>query len=263
MDQLATSVPPCGACSGQRSGAFASWSADVMAIGRRMHFLHQSPAWAVPLGLPLAASWSTLNKVRDLTVLALQAYLASPKVRRTLRTKPGQKGFSLIELVVVIAILGILIAIALPNFLNVQKDAQINQAKNALATAVKECAVKSTRFDSDTFGQPGQTGGSSVVQSANANVKGYIIGTDQDIASVASSAAVPLALGDATTAGADSGKSCYDMQAFSEGAKLPHFSIAFDPTSGETTKECYIETASTYAEGCNGVTAGTPGAGTW
>jgi len=35
----------------------------------------------------------------------LQAYLQNPRTRRTLSRKPGEKGFSLIELVVVIAVL--------------------------------------------------------------------------------------------------------------------------------------------------------------
>ena len=66
-------------------------------------------------------------------------------MRARFKARTSFQGFSLIELVVVIAILGILIAIALPNFLNVQKDAKINQAKNALATIVKECNVANLR----------------------------------------------------------------------------------------------------------------------
>ena len=37
----------------------------------------------------------------------LQAYLNSPKARKTLSKKPGEEGFSLIELVVVVAVLAI------------------------------------------------------------------------------------------------------------------------------------------------------------
>ena len=68
----------------------------------------------------------------------LQAYLQNPRTQRALSRKPGEKGFSLIELVVVIAVLAVLTAIALPNFLNQTKKAAATEAKQQTSSIFKQ-----------------------------------------------------------------------------------------------------------------------------
>ena len=89
----------------------------------------------------------------------LQAYLQNPRTQRALNLKPGEKGFSLIELVVVIAVLAVLIVVALPNFQGVTDDAAAAAGKKYLADAFMECTVQRTRGKTGTYTIPTINGG--------------------------------------------------------------------------------------------------------
>jgi type IV pilus assembly protein PilA len=61
-----------------------------------------------------------------------------------------QKGFTLVELMIVIVIVGILSAVALPNFLSQTSKAKTTEARTLAASAAKEAQVAWT--------ESGQTG---------------------------------------------------------------------------------------------------------
>ena len=96
----------------------------------------------------------------------LENFLRSKKVQKTLATKPGEEGFSLVELVVVIAVLAILSAVAVPAFVGVQANARASAAKNGLVNGIKECVVRDADSQGTAFAD---------AQSFPGNYNGYTV----------------------------------------------------------------------------------------
>ncbi|MFZ9229916.1 MAG: type IV pilin protein, partial [Prochlorococcaceae cyanobacterium] len=76
------------------------------------------------------------------------ALLSKLNSKRSGKQNALQKGFTLVELMIVIVIVGILSAVALPNFLNQTSKAKATEAKTLAASAAKEAQVAWTESGS-------------------------------------------------------------------------------------------------------------------
>lgn len=104
--------------------------------------------------------------LRTRTQLALLNKLREKK-------NPLQKGFTLVELMIVVAVIGVLSAVALPNFLQARNAAAAGATVGSVLGLAKECA---TLAISDIGTVPSNAGGTTVSVSCNVD-GGTVAGT--------------------------------------------------------------------------------------
>ncbi|WP_305791055.1 type IV pilin protein [Synechococcus sp. UW69] len=82
-----------------------------------------------------------INNQNPLTMTSLNSKLQLAMLNRKKSRNPLEKGFTLVELMIVIVIVGVLSAVALPNFLGQTNKAKGTEARSQISSIIKGAAA--------------------------------------------------------------------------------------------------------------------------
>lgn len=163
---------------------------------------------------------------------------------RKIKKLPKKDGFSLIELVVVVAVLAILSAVAIPSFSDIRKKSMITVAKQNLITILKECSLVNIDNGNATFSDINSWETSNSYGDRSGLGFGgdgftYDTGIDSNDPISSSDSCMSVAAKSNTISGTTFGS-------------LPHFELKYNSSTNSIEKNCQVDSTETFNKGtCN------------